>query len=36
MSEKLKKAATLSMEVDKLFSQLHNGLANTIDTPQDS
>ncbi|MFL2019903.1 GTP pyrophosphokinase [Weissella hellenica] len=36
MSEKLKKAATLSMEVDKLFSQLHNGLANTSDKPQDS
>lgn len=36
MSEKLKKAASLSMEVDKLFSELHNGLVHTANEVQDS
>ncbi|SCB71700.1 GTP pyrophosphokinase [Weissella bombi] len=36
MSEKLKKAASLSMEVDKLFSELHNGLVHTANEAQDS
>lgn len=36
MSEKLKKAASLSMEVDKIFSELHNGLAHTENETQDS